>query len=282
MGKYVCGYNISDFDSKTQKIIKDNNIDKNKSRYIEEGNELSQLLSCTGKSSIYAFETEEVKMSSEWLRGAGAAAAFAFGGFGIGALGESIIPKANAAKTVGNFIRNLTGRIMASPAFFAIGAFGTLALPACLGLAVITPEIERKDIGWKLFEVDDKEKTKTNDNNYQDIKTQFKKGFEELGISKDTELKEYTPQKGEYWTSILKAKYGVDENTAQRMAHRIKDVIYEDSLASKQTPIMYLPDTWTFEGKTYTYNDSNKAERTDNYSDNVKTEMGKMSKDIKY
>ena len=66
------------------------------------------------------------------------------------------------------------------------------------------------------------------------------------------------------------------------MTHRIKDVIYEDSLASKQTPIMYLPDTWTFEGKTYTYNDSVKAERTENYSDDVKTEMGNMNKDIKY
>ena len=124
------------------------------------------------------------------------------------------------------------------------------------------------------FKSNDYSADHTERSEYED---QFRQVFGE-----EADLKEYTPQKGEYWTSILKAKYGVDEGTAQRMAHRIKDVIYEDSLAAKQTPIMYLPDTWTFEGKTYTYNDSVKAERTENYSDDVKTEMGNMNKDIKY
>jgi len=116
----------------------------------------------------------------------------------------------------------------------------------------------------------------------EEIKAKFEEGFKELGISEDTELKEYTPQKGEYWISILKAKYGVDDVTAQKMANKIKEMVYDDPKASKQTPVMYLPTTWTFEGKTYQYNENAKVVTTDNYSDDVKTEMGKMSKDIKY
>ena len=116
----------------------------------------------------------------------------------------------------------------------------------------------------------------------KEIKTKFEKGFEKLGIPKDTELKEYVPQKGEYWISILKARYGADEKTAQKMANKIKEMIYGDAKASKQTPVMYLPETWTFDGTTYKYNDNTKADKTEKYSDNVKTEMGKMSKDLKY
>ena len=66
------------------------------------------------------------------------------------------------------------------------------------------------------------------------------------------------------------------------MANKIKEMIYDDPKASKQTPIMYLPQTWTFEGKTYQYNDNAQADKTENYSDDVKTEMGNMNKDIKY
>ena len=116
----------------------------------------------------------------------------------------------------------------------------------------------------------------------EEIKAKFEEGFKELGISEDTELKEYTPQKGEYWISILKAKYGVDDVTAQKMANKIKEMVYDDPKASKQTPIMYLPQTWTFEGKTYQYKENATVVTTDNYSDNVKTEMGKMGKDLKY
>lgn len=117
---------------------------------------------------------------------------------------------------------------------------------------------------------------------HQYFKQKFEQGFKELGVSEDTELKEYTPKKGEYWISILKAKYGVDDITAQKMANKIKEMIYDDAKAAKQTPVMYLPDTWTLEGKTYNYNDKTEASKTDNYSDEVKTEMGKMSKDLKY
>ena len=116
----------------------------------------------------------------------------------------------------------------------------------------------------------------------EEIKAKFEEGFKELGISEDTELKEYIPQKGEYWISILKAKYGVDDAMARKMANKIKEIVYDDPKASKQTPVMYLPKTWTFEGKTYHYKESTKAVTTKEYSDDVKTEMGKMSKDIKY
>ena len=66
------------------------------------------------------------------------------------------------------------------------------------------------------------------------------------------------------------------------MANKIKEMIYDDPKASKQTPIMYLPETWTFEGQTYQYNENATVVATDNYSNDVTTEMGKMSKDLKY
>ena len=98
----------------------------------------------------------------------------------------------------------------------------------------------------------------------------------------DKQLIEYTPQKGEYWISILKAKYGVDDITAQKMANKIKEMIYGDAKAAKQTPIMYLPQTWNFEGNTYNYNEDAIPEKTIDYSDNVKTEQGKMTKELEY
>ena len=96
------------------------------------------------------------------------------------------------------------------------------------------------------------------------------------------ELIEYAPKRGENWISILKAKYGVDDVTAKAMAHRIKDMCYDDSLAAKQAPIMYLPKVWNFNGKTYQYSDSIDVDKCKEFSDKVKTEMGKMSKDLQY
>ena len=111
------------------------------------------------------------------------------------------------------------------------------------------------------------------------LEQKFSDGFKQLGV--DSELKKYTPKRGENWSKILKAKYGTDEVTAVRMAHRIKDVIYDDSLASKQTPVMYLPQNWKFDGKVYNYNDSAQVQ-TGKLGGNVKTEMGKMNPQIKY
>ncbi|MCQ2740402.1 MAG: hypothetical protein MJ237_09310 [bacterium] len=98
----------------------------------------------------------------------------------------------------------------------------------------------------------------------------------------EQELNEYTPQKGEYWTAILKAKYGVDDAIALRMAHHIKEIIYGDPTVAKQSPVMYLPQTWSFEGNTYKYNGSVRVETTNEFSDDVKTEKGKMDKGIQY
>ena len=114
------------------------------------------------------------------------------------------------------------------------------------------------------------------------LKGKFEDGFKELGVSDDTELTEYIPQKGEYWISILKAKYGVDDITAQKMANKIKEMIYDDPKAAKQSPIMYLPEVWNFEGKTYNYNAEVEVATTETYSEDVKTEMGKMSKELEY
>ena len=98
----------------------------------------------------------------------------------------------------------------------------------------------------------------------------------------DTSLVEYIPQKGEYWVSILKAKYGVDDETALKMANKIKEMIYGDAKAAKQSPIMYLPQVWDFEGNTYNYNNNAVPEKTTMYSDDVKTEQGKMTKELEY
>ena len=98
----------------------------------------------------------------------------------------------------------------------------------------------------------------------------------------NTPLVEYIPQKGEYWVSILKAKYGVSDETALKMANKIKEMIYGDAKVAKQTPIMYLPQTWNFEGNAYNFNDSAIPERAQNYSNEVKTEQGKMTKEIEY
>lgn len=98
----------------------------------------------------------------------------------------------------------------------------------------------------------------------------------------NTPLVEYIPQKGEYWVSILKAKYGVDDETALKMANKIKEMIYGDAKAAKQSPIMYLPQVWYFEGNTYNYNNNALPEKTTMYSDDVKTEQGKMTKELEY
>lgn len=103
-----------------------------------------------------------------------------------------------------------------------------------------------------------------------------------LNLPAQTPMIEYIPQKGEYWTSILKAKYGVDETTAQKMAWKIKQVIYDDPKAPKQSPIIYLPKVWDFGGKRYEYIENSKPKTTSEFSNEIKTDMGKMKKDIKY
>ena len=113
------------------------------------------------------------------------------------------------------------------------------------------------------------------------LEQKFTDGFNSLGVEKGTKLLKYTPKRGENWSGILKAKYGTDDATAGRMAHRIKDVIYGDSLASKQTPVMYFPRTWNFNGKIYNYNDTASVV-AGKIGGNVQTDMGKMNEHIEY
>lgn len=101
-------------------------------------------------------------------------------------------------------------------------------------------------------------------------------------FGKDVALNEYIPEKGEYWVSILQAKYSVDSEIAQKMANKIKEMIYGNATIAKQTPIMYLPQTWTFEGVTYNYDADAVPEKTTEFSDDVITDQGKMSKDLEY
>ena len=274
------GYKISQLNRSTRQMIKQQNIDKNGDGLINEKNgELSELLSNTGSSCIQQLARFDKDRMLNTIIGC----SICFPGIGIGvALKEKSLSR--------KAILSLRSKAI-KPMFVA-----AMLLPLSLAYFSLHPE---KRANLKLAGHEDREmlepiptlEPKTGivetapvqpDIKKDAIKAKFEEGFKELGISEDTELKEYTPQKGEYWTSILKAKYGVDEAVALRMTHKIKDIIYGDSLAAKQSPVMYLPETWTFEGKTNQYDENAKVIATDSYSDDVKTEMGKMSKDIKY
>lgn len=244
-------YQIQDLDSNIINYIKSKGIDKNKNGVIEKDNgELADLLS---NKNIKEVEYVDSMWPAVGVLGTG----FSFLSMGII---EDLFYKQNnmkANKKLDAITLGLAG----------LGAIASWTLPFILK-------------NKKLVMEGTEAKQQLPQNN--DIKQKFEQGFKELGVSEDTELKEYTPKKGEYWISILKAKYGVDDITAQKMANKIKEMIYDDAKAAKQTPVMYLPETWTFEGKTYSYNDKTEVSKTDNYSDEVKTEMGKMSKDLKY
>lgn len=268
------GYEISALSAKTKELIKTQHIDVNNDDLINIDNgELANLLSATGKNDIndLRFDSwyDENKKSLENIGVIGVAMGF----MGV-----------NACMAVS---------LKTWAASIGCGVLSILAMGAIFkSVSRLVKCIDRKNEKLSLVEGKDNEIIKEQvqllsqaveqptDN--QEIKIKFEEGFKELGILDNTELKEYIPQRGEYWISILKAKYGVDDLTAQKMANKIKEMVYDDSKASKQTPVMYLPGVWTFEGKTYYYDENIAVAKTENYSDNVKTEMGKMSKDIKY
>lgn len=242
-------YFIWNLDSNLQRYIAENNIDKNGNRFIDKDNgELAELLSNSNIKEITSPRSYNV------------------GGFFATALWLGTY---RALKDIGNpFFENMKyNKILSAAEVVFVAAVGLfLGSSSYTQLKMIDNE-----------EVENKPQEETHTFQRNKYETQYRQVFGE-----DAELKEYTPQKGEYWTSILKAKYGVDEAVALRMTHKIKDIIYEDSLVAKQSPVMYLPETWTFEGKTYHYDEKAAVETTDNYSEEIKTEMGKMSKDIKY
>lgn len=129
--------------------------------------------------------------------------------------------------------------------------------------------------------VEMKHDTVSTDTSSKQYNNEWEEKYSEA-FGSEADLIEYTPQKGEYWISILQAKYSTDYETAKKMANKIKEMIYGDANAAKQTPIMYLPETWNFEGKTYNYNVDAIPEKTTEYSDDIVTEQGKMSKDLEY
>ncbi len=212
---------------------------------------------------------------------------------------ENFIKDKNTTSKFTKFIdKNVTKIITKCPKLKGIGfalTLGTAAtigvlgsIPACIITALMIKPNQKYEVGMgESNEVLEQKTTQeikqeTEPVIQNETKSEFEAAFKELGIGENTELKEYTPQKGEFWVSILKAKYGTDDITAQKMANKIKEMIYDNPKAAKQTPVMYLPETWAFEGTTYHYNESTPVETTQNYSDDVQTEMGKMSKDLKY
>lgn len=206
---------------------------------------------------------------------------------------KSILKKMLNFGKNGKFMRGLKGAPAAVALLFGLLVNPFTMVPTCVATALLINPNARHKVGMDNSDamaeptvqpqaIDVEPKPVKEISEQEEIKTKFEETFKELGVSEDTELKEYVPQKGEYWISILKAKYGVNEEVAQKMANKIKEMVYDDAKAAKQTPIMYLPETWTFEGKTYNYNANAIPARTSDYSDNVKTEQGKMTKDLKY
>lgn len=298
------GYNIAELSSKTQQLIKQNNLDTNQDGRINEDNgELAELLSQTGKKNI-----NELLVDDWWDKKGEDSVVASWLGLGGIALGiSSIMKKAKLnlenikyltqreindivdynqiqkaygykTKPVPNYdeiynkhLKNALTGVKHVRVFKIIT--GLLSLG---GLAASAYMLLRKPEEKNIQMVDDAPKNE---------KYQYNNEWEEKYtkvFGNNTPLVEYIPRKGEYWISILKAKYGVNEEIAQKMANKIKEMIYDDAKVAKQTPIMYLPETWIFEGKTYTYNKDVVPEKTSEYSDEVKTEQGKMAKDLKY
>lgn len=316
----MSGFKIGDLNTEAQKIIREKNIDKNRDNLINDDNgELATLLSATGKKDIHELAEKDNSVAyllfGEVVSGAGfgflgnkflddsrrhvsqeeikesaarilkenqndVKAYKAFGRYGKYVVGH-VPQEKTAAQATSEAIKNIQNTLKGSR------RAGNLLMGVTFGFAVLTvitalnAHIGKKPIHYVK---DENNVTPKPQETAQptELENTYRNAFKGLGVSEDTELNEYTPQKGEYWISILKAKYGVDDVTAQKMANKIKEMIYDDPKASKQTPIMYLPQTWTFEGKTYQYNDNAQADKTENYSDDVKTEMGKMGKDLKY
>lgn len=294
------GYKIADLREDVRLTIKQQHLDKNgDGRINEENGELAALLSKTGSSDIQGLadrDTDNDLMNCFMLLGTmGAGIVMGITGnhclrevkkpltseqIAIGVKTEQILnpklSKSEAERAFANSMRE--GRRQGK----MWGRFGIAASFGCAVLTVIEALHARKKD--KILNLEGEKELVTSqkpvENN--DLKQKFVKGYKNIGIAEDTPVKEYVPNKGEYWTAIIKAKYGVDDKTALEMTHAIKQAIYDDTNAAKQPPVMYLPETWNFKGKTYHYSDSHAPIESSTQSGNVKTEMGKMNKDIKY
>lgn len=307
------GYEIANLTSEAKKIIKEKNIDKNHDGLIndtKDNNELAVLLSSTGKKDIH--ELAEKDMSVAYLLMGEAAF-----GAGAGMLGNYLLQGANKPipndaimrhansliednkmdrnvyKQYGKMGRYITGKpmpkemtikdaIAKAHKFFADSVkgqrrAGKFLMGVTFGFAVLTAmtayfaRVGKKDISYVENQKETEQAKQTAPKNEWESK--FRGGF-----GNDTNLREYTPQKGEYWTSILKAKYGVDDATAKKMTNKIKSMIYDNPTIGKQPPVMYLPEKWEFENEIYYYIEDSQPEKTTKFSNDVKTEMGKVDK----
>lgn len=295
------GYKIADLREDVRLTIKQQHLDKNgDGRINEENGELAALLSKTGSSDIQELagrDTANDLMNLFMIGGTAGASAImgmtANKGFetanrpltkkeiAVGVKTEQLInPKLTKAEAELTFINSMReGRRQGK--FYSKFCFAaSLGLAALSTILMLSSSGKNKKLKLEGEQTPEKIQQKPVENN--DLKQKFVEGYKNIGIAEDTPVKEYVPNKGEYWTAIIKAKYGVDDKTALEMTHAIKQAIYDDTNAAKQPPVMYLPETWNFKGKTYHYSDSHAQIETSTQSGNVKTEMGKMNKDIKY
>lgn len=294
------GYKIADLREDVRLTIKQQHLDKNgDGRINEENGELAALLSKTGSSNIQELadrDTDNDLMNGLMLFGTAGAGAV------MGTMGNHCLREAEKPLTSEQIAKGVKTKQLLNPKLSKSEAelafansmregrrqgkmWGRIGIAATFGCAVLTViealHARKKDKTLKLE--GEKEfviSQKPVENN--DLKQKFVEGYKNIGIAEDTPVKEYVPNKGEYWTAIIKAKYGVDDKTALEMTHIIKQAIYDDTNAAKQPPVMYLPETWNFNGKTYHYSDSHTPIESSTQSGDVKTEMGKMNKDIQY
>ena len=252
------GYDISTFKPEVQKIINENKhyFDKDNSGTIDK-DEMVSLIFCTNANN-----EKELLLD-----------------------GESFWDKKKDDYMVGGIFTAMTGVFGLNAYNFAkhCGKGGKIVSAICAGASAITAGIAgymyartRNDKEIRIERFPREPEPPTN------LPEEVAKLIKNLKLPANTPMIEYKPQKGEYWISILKGKYGVDDKTAQKMAWQIKQAIYDDPKAAKQSPIIYLPKVWDFDGKRYEYADSNNIEKTTEFSDSVKTEMGKMNKEINY
>lgn len=199
--------------------------------------------------------------------------------------GESFWDKKKDDYFGGGILTVMTGVLGMNAYNFAkhCGKGGKIVSAICTAGAVIAGGLATYLFGRDPFEKEIRvERFSKDPEPPQNLPEEATKLIKKLKLPVNTPIVEYKPEKGEYWISILKAKYGVDDKTATEMAHRIKEAIYDDPKAAKQSPIMYLPKVWDFNGKRYEYTDSNNIEKTTDFSDSVKTEMGKMNRNLNY
>ena len=248
------GTEIAKLQTHIRDFIEKEKIDKNNDGKInKENGELAELLSKTGAKDIEELMDEVIDIP--WTT-------FVMGNTAVGA----------GFAAIANRLARVSKRMAAVNATSAL---------CCMGITILSVLYGKFTKQNKTFELSNSPReegkvTQEQKENKTELQSSYEKAFANLGTN-NTTLNEYIPQKGEYWTSILKAKYNVDDQTAQKMANKIKEMIYGDPRAAKQTPVMYLPQTLVFEVKTYNYNANAITDKTTDYSNDIKPEQGNIT-----